>query len=216
MAILYSAETLKNFIAVEGLDGAGTSTQSQLLEKSLSRAGRKAALSMEPTAGPIGCLIKQIMRGRLKSAATREKTEKQLAHLFAADRFDHLYNETDGILSQIEKGYTAISTRYFFSSYAYNARTEEDLQFIQRLNGDFPLPEVVVYLTVPLATALERLERRDVREFYEQEEELLRVKKNYDRIFEPIRSRVVEFESTGNVEELAGRIAEAVMERLEG
>ncbi|MCC6547122.1 dTMP kinase [Candidatus Sumerlaeota bacterium] len=206
----YSPQTMKNFVVVEGLDGAGTSTQATLLTENLNREGTKAILSWEPTSGPIGTLIKQIMRGRLLAAEDRETTERQLAYLFAADRHDHLHNQVDGITSQTRKGFVAVSTRYFFSSYAYNARTEADFDLVDRLNRDFPVPQAIVYLKVPLNVALERLGKRDVREFYEHEAELKRVAGNFDRILEPLRGRVVEVETNGDLHDCARKVLAGV------
>ncbi|MBI1289636.1 dTMP kinase [bacterium] len=206
---------LRGFIAIEGLDGAGTSTQSGMLEAGLAAAGLSPVLSMEPTSGPIGTLIKQIMRGRLKSAETREETETQLAYLFAADRFDHLYNEVDGVRASIQRGRVAISTRYFFSSYVYNGRTPEKLDLVDRLNRDFPVPELTIYLHVPLEVSLARLANRDVREFYEQEAELKRVGEAYATLLRTLGDRLLTFESTGDPRELSSRIVKAVLERLE-
>jgi dTMP kinase len=207
-------DTWQKFIVVEGLDGAGTSTQSVLLERALQAAGIPAVLSMEPTPGPIGTLIKQIMRGRLRSAGTRELTERQLAHLFAADRFDHLYNDVDGIRATIDRGRVAISTRYFFSSQVYNGRTPEMRELVERLNADFPLPQILVYLAVPLSESLRRLEKRDVREFYEHEEELRRVAAAYEELLAGLGERVLRYESVGDAEALGRRIATDVIARL--
>lgn len=210
----YSPNTLENFIVFEGLDGAGTSTQSLLLEKNLSAAGMRAVLSSEPTAGPVGVLIRQMMRGRLRFSPERRETERMLAYLFAADRHDHLYNDVDGILAQIARGNVAISTRYYYSSYAYNASDPEDFDFIDRLNRDFPVPQIVVYLRVPLEVSLGRLEQRDVQEFYERRDELSRVSRNYERLFEPLGDRVIIADSTAPREEVAQRIFEEVKRRL--
>ncbi|CAN5264155.1 dTMP kinase [soil metagenome] len=214
MQPIYSHQVLTNFIAIEGLDGAGTSTQTDLLAKNLKLHGYHPVATMEPTAGPVGTLIKQIMRGRLKAGATPAQTERQLAYLFAADRYDHLYNEVDGITQTLAKDRVAISTRYFFSSYAYNARTPEDFDLVDRLNRDFPLPQIVVYLTVPPEVSMKRIAGRDVLEFYEKEEELRRVAENYKRIFAPIRDRVIEVESTRDVLDVAEHVCEKVLEKL--
>lgn len=206
----YSQQVLRNFVVIEGLDGAGTSTQASMLADNLNREGTKAILSWEPTSGPIGTLIKQIMRGRLAATGDRQTTERLLAHLFATDRHDHLYNKIDGIESQTAKGFVAISTRYFFSSYAYNARTEADFDLVDRLNRDFPLPQAIVYLKVPLDVALDRIGKRDVREFYEHEAELKRVTGNFDRILEPVRDRVVEVETNGDLHDCAQKVLAGV------
>ncbi|HMX62643.1 MAG TPA: hypothetical protein PKD58_06220, partial [Candidatus Sumerlaeota bacterium] len=107
-------------------------------------------------------------------------------------------------------GFVAISTRYFFSSYAYNARTEADFDLVDRLNRDFPLPQAIVYLKVPLDVALDRIGKRDVREFYEHEAELKRVAGNFDRILEPVRDRVVEVETNGDLHDCAQKVLAGV------
>ena len=210
----YSSQTLPRFIVFEGLDGAGTTTQAQALVDGLNNSGHPAVMTSEPTTGPIGSMIRLILRGRLATADTRELIDRQLAYLFAADRFDHIYNSTDGVERQVAKGFTVVSTRYFFSSYAYNGRTAEDFDLVDRLNRDFPLPGLVVYLKVPMAVSLNRLAKRDVREHYEHEDELERVATNFNRLFEPIRDRVLEYNSDGNKEELAARILAEVTGRL--
>ncbi len=212
--ISYSNETLNNFIVFEGLDGSGSSTQSERLAKRLRREGRKVQLSCEPTPGPIGTLIRQIMRGRLHVSTDTAIRDRELAYLFAADRHDHLYNDVDGIIPTIDKGMLAISTRYLFSSAAYNSRTPEHLELILNLNRIFPLPRIIVFVTCPIEVSLERLGKRDVREVYEKEEELRRVWDNYRRILEPVRERVIEVDSTGDVDETADKIHAEVCERL--
>lgn len=210
----FSKEVVPGFIAVEGLDGAGTTTQSALLERALAKAGHKTVLTLEPSHGPIGNIIKHQLRGRLNGCADPARNDRQLAYLFAADRHDHLYNATDGIVPLTQRGFTVITTRYHFSSWAYNARTPEDFEVINRLNCDFPLPQVVVYLTVPLEVSLARLAKRDVREFYEKEEELLRVSRNYEKMFDHIPERVVRAESVGDPEVVAAGIFDKVIALL--
>jgi dTMP kinase len=210
----FSPETLENSVVFEGLDGAGSSTQARRLVERLHREGHPALLTSEPTGGPVGALIRMILRGRLRAAGNSAQTDRQLAHLFAADRFDHLYNEVDGIARQAQSGTIAVSARYYFSSYAYNARSEADFDLVDRLNRDFPLPQLVIYLRVPMELSLGRLKRRQLRELYEKEEELRRVEENYNLLFAPIRDRVLEFTTEGNLNETAEQIWDAVRARL--
>lgn len=210
----FSQEVLAGFIVFEGLDGAGSSTQAAILKNRLEDAGRRVLLSSEPTPGPVGTLIKQMMRGRLAGCPTREETERQLAYLFAADRHDHLYNRVDGVRGRLDDGYLLISTRYHFSSFAYNASNEKAWDLVERLNRDFPLPELVVYLTCPLEVSLARLDRRDLLEFYEQEEEQRRVRDAYEAVLAPLGDRVLRFESTGDPMEVADAIEASVLSRI--
>ena len=70
---------------------------------------------MEPTAAPVGSLIRQVLTGRI------EMDNKVIAALFVADRLDHLLNQVDGIWPKVQAGTTVLTDRYYFSSYAYQS-----------------------------------------------------------------------------------------------
>ena len=72
------------FIAFEGIDGSGKSTQIEYLTEKLKKENIYYYTTMEPTDSPIGSLIHQIMTGRVKT------DNKVIAALFVADRLDHL------------------------------------------------------------------------------------------------------------------------------
>ena len=93
------------FIAFEGIDGSGKSTQIQLLNDKLKAEGIYCYTTMEPTDSPIGSLIRQILTGRIKT------DNKAIAALFAADRLDHILNDDNGILTKILNGTTVITSR---------------------------------------------------------------------------------------------------------
>lgn len=82
------------FIAFEGIDGAGKTTQIKLLTKKLAALGVRCYETREPTDSPIGSLIHQIMTGRIPA------DNKVIASLFIADRVDHLLNSTRRHLSK--------------------------------------------------------------------------------------------------------------------
>lgn len=210
----YSEFIMPRFIAVEGLDGAGTSTQSHQLAANLEAKGWCVHVHAEPTAGPAGLVIRDILSGKLTRCEDRGRTDQLLAHLFAADRFDHLYNDKDGVAKLTGDGAVVMTTRYFFSSYAYNARTQEDFDLVDRLNRHFPLPELVIFLHVPVEVSLERLAQRAAREHYENEAELRRVAANFERILEPLGDRVLRFDCTQSVEETASEISGKVLQRI--
>src|ERR1700749_1131170 len=102
------------FIALEGIDGSGKSTQIKLLAEKLTAAGHKVYTTCEPTDGPAGKLARSILKGAIKV------DERVIAGLFMADRVDHLTNETNGLVRKLNEGYTIITDRYYFSSYAYH------------------------------------------------------------------------------------------------
>src|SRR5687767_4680396 len=109
------------FLAFEGIDGSGKSTQVKKLAHKLAEEGHKVCTTCEPTTGPIGKMIRDIFNHRM------EGDQRTIAALFAADRLEHLLNKQDGILKKLEEGYTVITDRYYFSSYAYHSVHSMDM-----------------------------------------------------------------------------------------
>ena len=173
------------FIVFEGIDGSGKSTQASLLKDYLISVGKQAVLSPEPSSGPIGNLIRQTLRERVFFTSDKQKFNAQMAYLFAADRYDHLYNEIDGVFKLIADNFYVITTRYYFSSLAYNSENGADFELVKQLNQRFPNPDLVIYLDIPIEVSLDRLNRNrcHLKEVYETESKLLRVKQTYENIF---------------------------------
>ena len=74
---------------LEGLDGAGTTTQAARLGDWLACRGRRVHLTAEPSRGPVGASIRHVLSGRLRGAGGGAFDPGALALLFAADRLDH-------------------------------------------------------------------------------------------------------------------------------
>jgi dTMP kinase len=210
------------FIVFEGIDGSGTSTQSGLLSKYLSQNGRKSHLTCEPSNGPIGDLIRQIFKGRVSMPkgknpiiSTADLFDEQMAYLFAADRHDHLFNTVDGVYSLINKGYTVISTRYFFSSYAYHCTNESDIQFVKTLNERFPNPDLVIYLDNPTSVSVSRIDERVFKDEYENSKKLFKAKDNYDSFFKTYNGDLLILNATDKVEDIHKKIVKRVEQTLE-
>lgn len=200
------------FIVFEGLDGSGTSTQANLLERRLVNEGHRCHLTSEPSAGPVGQIIRQAFKGRLRFSQTSERFDQQMAHLFSADRFDHLYNEWDGVMPTLERGTTVISTRYFFSSYAYHCTREQDWALVERLNRDFPNPDLLVYLRNPVAESVRRLKSRTTLDSYETPDKLTQVAANYERILDDYPGRKLVLDATRSPQEIHEAIVQNVKE----
>lgn len=173
----------KQFIVIEGIDGSGKSTQAELLKNYLINKGEKAVISPEPSSGIIGNLIRQALKKRIFFTTDKNLFDEQMAYLFAADRHDHLYNDIDGVYKLIDDGFYVISTRYYFSSLAYNCHNSEQFDFISKLNHKFPPPDATIYLDLPVAVSQERTNNRSLKEIYENESKLTLVKTNYEQIF---------------------------------
>ncbi|HET6345426.1 MAG TPA: dTMP kinase, partial [Myxococcota bacterium] len=81
-------------VALEGIDGAGTSTQIAPLAAFLRARGRDVVTTAEPSGGPVGVLLRQALQGRPRL------DDATLALLFAADRLDHLAREVEPALAR--------------------------------------------------------------------------------------------------------------------
>lgn len=203
------------FIVLEGIDCSGKSTQAELLIDYFVSKDCEAVLSPEPSAGPIGNLIREIMKGRVSLTKDAQKFDEQLAYLFAADRHDHLYNDVDGVFKLIRDRCSVICTRYTFSSLAYNCNTPEEFEFVSCLNQRFPNPDLLVYLDIPVNIAISRLnQQRTIREVYETEEKLTKVSQNYQRIFQAYDGLILRLDGTLNKHSIRQRIVEFIENNL--
>ncbi len=192
-------------VVLEGLDGAGTTTQAQLLADRLRANGTDVHLTCEPTDSPVGTLIRQALHG---SSALTPRT---LAFLFAADREHHIFNPQDGLLHQIQQGRMVISDRYLFSSLAYQS-VDTPYNEVALLNSLFPYPELIIYLDTPAEVCMERLQARPTRDRYEEITFQRKVSTCYERSFEhlPTSCTLLRFDGTASVKTLAQQIYSAV------
>jgi len=145
------------FIVFEGIDGAGTTTQMERLVGWLRRRGELAEPTAEPTTGPIGTMIRQILGGRLvskPSGGTPSGVDRAtIALLFAADRIDHLQNEIEPHLAA---GRHVICDRYVLSSMAYQG-VDVDLKFVRAINVKAPAPDLTLFIKVSPEVAMQRI-----------------------------------------------------------
>lgn len=134
-------------IVIEGIDGAGTTTQTQRLATALAAGGYEAHATREPSDGPIGKLLRQILAG-----AHSPMDQTTLSLLFAADRADHLQREVEPALA---RGAVVISDRWYHSSLAYQGTGEERL-WIAELNRRARRPDLTIFIEVPAELAAQR------------------------------------------------------------
>lgn len=200
---------MMKFIVLEGIDSSGKSTQASLLQEYFISRGEKAVISSEPTDGPIGKLIRQAMQSPIIAIEDRKRFDEQMAYLFAADRHYHLYNEEAGILYLTGKKQThVISTRYYFSSLAYNCNDDEEFHFVSQLNRKFPNPDGVIYIDLPVQVSLNRLEKREKREIYEQQDKLIQVSNNFQKIFANYEGNFLKIDGTEMIENIHKKIVD--------
>ena len=200
---------LERFIVFEGIDGSGTTTQLNKLLKLCDDRNIKAVGTQEPTASPIGLLIRDFLSKK------KDFADETIVRLFATDRCQHIYGK-DGIIENTEKGFLVCSDRYLFSSLAYQGFGEEKAKVIKE-NEDFPLPSVLFFLDIEPKKALQRIEKRgSEKELYENINFLTKVRNNYLEIIEFYRShhpemKIFILDATESEEDIAKRIEEVVM-----
>lgn len=169
------------FLVLEGLDGAGTTTQTARLQAWLEGRGRRVHPTREPSTGPVGRLIRETLR-----AAPDAPAPSTLPWMFAADRADHLAREIEPALAA---GVDVISDRYAPSSLAYQS-VERDLDEVWALNASFRVPDLTLFVTVPVDEAMRRIGgRAAAREIFEEHDRLEAVARQYDRVIDRLRAR---------------------------
>ena len=189
--------TLSNppFVAIEGLDGAGTTTQTRRVAEALTSRGQPVAKSCEPTEGPVGMLIRQMLTKRISvvdADGQHQPVDREtLALLFAADRLDHLNATVDPAL---QAGKVALTDRYYHSSLAYQGDIggdddAVDYRWVEAINERARAPDLTVFLEASAELCLKRLSARGRRDIYESREKLERLERRYDEVIERVEAR---------------------------
>ena len=151
-------------IVIEGLDGAGTTTQVRRLVEHLNAKGVRAHATREPSDGPVGRLIREMLTGG-HAIPGQTLSQGTFGLLFAADRLDHLQREVE---PQIAAGAIVVSDRWYHSSLAYQG-TGAERDWITTLNARARTPELTIFLKVrPEVAAQRRAAARRQEELFEQ------------------------------------------------
>lgn len=152
------------FVVLEGIDGSGSTTHTKLLGKTLRQRGLKVVETCEPSTGPIGSMIRQVLQRRLfvaDAAGPRAFAWSTMALLFAADRMDHLDST---VVPALREGAIVLSDRYDLSSLAYQSCTapngDKVVPWIRELNAAALRPDLTIVLDVPVEVAEERRRAR--------------------------------------------------------
>ena len=201
------------FIAFEGIDGSGKSTQIQLLMKKMEEKAQRCYQTCEPSSGPIGSLTRQILTGRIKT------DNRVIAAMFAADRLDHLLNDVDGVVPKLEDGIHIICDRYYFSSYAYHS-VDVPMEWVIKTNEESAKilrPDLTIFIDISAGEAMDRITKnRFHTELFEKESRLQKVRDNYFKAFELLKEeKVLVVDGTLKPEEISALIWQAVEPLLE-
>ncbi|MBY8983059.1 MAG: dTMP kinase [Candidatus Lokiarchaeota archaeon] len=145
------------FCVLDGIDGSGTTTHSQLLAGFLIYKGFKVHVTQEPTKSDIGVLLRKF----LKNSEIPPTTD---ALLFAADRDLHYNLE---IKKKLDEGYVVISDRYIEASIVYQCSQSEDISvdWVKLINKNIGKPNLMIILDIDPKISLARKKNHDLEKF---------------------------------------------------
>jgi dTMP kinase len=153
------------FIAIEGVDGAGSSTQTKLLVSSLAKLGHSAVATKEPN--PDG-RVEGLIRSLLNSSSENPALD---ALLFAADRIDHVER---CIKPWLASNKIVVSDRYLESSLAYQTSQGLPEHWVISINRFAVKPDLTIILDIDPSISLER--KPPKRERFENKDFLSKVR----------------------------------------
>ena len=202
------------FIAFEGSEGSGKSTQVQRLASHLKRCGISFLVTREPGGTPIGESIRELLQFAPHSANMTPETELLL---FEASR-SQLVREV--IEPALERGVCVMADRFFDSTTVYQGSARRlDRQFVEQLNafaiGDC-IPDITFVLDIDAETARSRMQqpRRADRmeqqpaEFYEQ------VRQAYRELAAREPNRIVLIDASGDADAIEDEIWKTLYSRF--
>jgi len=189
-----------HFIVIEGIDGSGTTTQCMRLADRLTAKGLPVHTTREPSDGPVGVLIRQILTGRVVVPGhhgAHPSSWATMAALFAADRLDHLEAE---IVPNLMDGVSILCDRYDYSSVAYQTVSSgagaDSARWVRELNRRARRPDLTLVLDVsPEIAAGRRGSRSGSPELYEidaMQAELAAFYSTIDELFPDDRIRHID------------------------
>jgi dTMP kinase len=194
-------------VVIEGIDGAGKSTQCARIVEWLASEGWDVIRLREPTDGPFGRRIRELARSGRENITPDEEL-----NLFVEDRRE---NVRDNIRPALERGAIVVLDRYYYSTIAYQGANGMDPVAIRNMNEAFAPPaDVLLYLTIPAELAAERIEkgRGQARDLFESTEYLRKVKDGFDAMTDP---QMVRIDATADADTVFAQSREAIAKALE-
>lgn len=206
------------YIAIEGIDGCGKTTQAKILSDYFKKKGKEVILTREPRKkGIIGDLVQKVLLGQTNMHP------KAFQYLFTADRVMHY---EDVIIPSLKSGKIVMSDRCFWSAIVYgildrvnrkyNLKEAEQIliaQSILSMYHQFTIPDYSFYLKISLNTSLERIKKKhkkDQKEIYEKKEKLDQVIKGYNWLSEKFKDEIIIIDGEKSVE----KVTEDILKRI--
>jgi len=191
-------------IVFEGIDGAGKSTQAEILLDRLKARGYDVAYFREPSESKWGREIKK--RALLADSLSPEEE----LELFQKDRRE---NVERNLKPALEERKIVILDRYYYSTIAYQGAKGIDHEMIKKANEEFVVkPDLVFILDIDAKRGLERIQNRKKKDkLFEREDYLVKVRKIF-RSFEG--ENIIHIDALKPREEISKKIEESILEYL--
>jgi len=163
------------FIVIEGLDGSGKSSQVELAVNFLKEQGKEVIVTKEPTMdSEYGLQIRRVLKGEI----TKEPLELQ--KLYVDDRREHLKNK---VIPALGKGKYVVSSRYYFSTFAYGGSEGLDVNMLIEMNKEFLVPDLAIIIDSSPENCIQRIEKRgEGIDYFEKIEKLKRINEFYKKM----------------------------------
>ena len=156
---------LAKFITLDGIDGAGKTTQLNVIRDWFAAQALPVLFTREPGGTPLG----EALRALLLSPATQVSLHTETLLMFAARR-QHL---EDVILPTLARGVSVVSDRFTDATFAYQGGgrglSDGQIEILENWVQGSLKPDLTILLDVPLAVSLERIERSREKDRFEQE-----------------------------------------------
>ena len=195
-------------VVIEGMDGAGTTTQTQKLKAHLQSNGYRVLSSAEPTGSELGMTIRKLLSMPL------EKEPDLLASLalcFAADRMQHIHSI---IRPALKENDFVVLDRYVLSSLVYQG-LHLPTTFVKEINRYILKPDLTIVLDVDVKIAEERLSlRASTKDFFESKELLKKIKSRYLHFAHDDINSTVLVDASGGVDRVHSHIVNVISDKL--
>ncbi|MCA9507677.1 MAG: dTMP kinase [Myxococcales bacterium] len=191
---------MAKLIVVEGMDGAGTTTQTKLLVDYLNHQGMKVLSSAEPTKSSLGLAARKFLASPIEN---EPHLLTALALCFAADRMQHIYDVLEPALKTHD---FIVLDRYVLSSLVYQG-LHLPTTFVKEINRYALVPHLTIVLDVNARVAFERLSGRNgKKDFYESADLLEKIKARYIHFAGQDPAHTVLVDASGDISQVHSHI----------
>lgn len=208
------------YIALEGIDGCGKTTQTNILKEYFEKQGKEVVLTREPRkSGLIGDLVHKVLLGQEKLPTTA------IQYLFSADRAAH---HEELVLPSLKEGKVVITDRCFWSAIVYGIldrtggvydKSDADLllisQSILSMYHQFTVPDYSFYLKISVSESTKRLNaKKDAKEIYEKEELIEKVLTGYDYLKDRFTNEITVINGEQPIEKVTKELISKIKDKI--